>query len=517
MNIAENAAPWWNSTVFYEVYISRFCDSNGDKVGDFPGLTSKLPYLKKLGINGIWLTPFYLSPKIDNGYDIADYYQIDPSFGSLKDFDRFMAKAKKLGIRVIIDLVLNHTSTSHHWFQEAYRDKKSTFRDYYIWQDKPNNWESFFGGSAWEKDQSGTAYYYHAFAPEQADLNWSNPEVQKAMFAVMDFWLKRGVDGFRLDVINFLKSTLDFTDNPYSSDGKQIHLYDQDCAGILPLIRQIRKFCDQYGEKLLVGEVGSEDMALLKLYTGREKLHTVFNFNLGSLKTFDLVVFFKQLELMAKTYNQKESWSSLFFSSHDMPRFQERFEFTREQAKLLALLQFTFPGLPFVYYGEEIFLANQIVSKVEDIEDVQGRLAYQEGIDSGLTEAEALQLANSRNRDFSRGWMKWDFSLQEEDFFNFYQRLIDLRKNTPALTQGEISDLKVDRGLISYSRKGTTKTLDVLLNFGKEELTIFGLREGMKVVLSTVSLAVQMEDDVITLSLPPYSACILEQPPIDEV
>ncbi|WP_258168104.1 alpha-amylase family glycosyl hydrolase [Paenibacillus sp. AR247] len=202
--------PWWKSSVFYEIYMPSFCDGNGDGTGDFQGLTSKLDYLRELGIGGIWLTPFYPSPRVDNGYDISDYYGVDPVFGTLDDFDRFVREARRRGIRVIADLVLNHTSADHPWFIESRSSRTSPKRDWYIWKDAvdggtPNHWESFFGGTAWEWDEATGQYYYHAFAKEQVDLNWANPEVREAMKEVMSFWLGRGIDGFRLDVINFLK------------------------------------------------------------------------------------------------------------------------------------------------------------------------------------------------------------------------------------------------------------------------------------------------------------------------
>ena len=288
---------WWKETVFYEIYMPSFKDGNNDGIGDFKGIASKLDYLHKLGVKGIWLTPFYPSPKVDNGYDISDYYNVDKDYGTLEDFKDFLEKAHKLDIKVIGDIVLNHTSSEHPWFKESRRSKDNEKRDFYIWRKgKPNNWESFFGGDAWEYDDVTKEYYYHAFAKEQVDLNWANPRVYDEMIKVLKFWLDLGVDGFRFDVINFLTVNEDLSDNnPYDENGEQIHKFDKNQKGILDIIRRLAKEIKNIKEDaFLVGEVGSEDLNDLIDYSGKDLLDVVFNFNLGSMESFSAEKIYKE-------------------------------------------------------------------------------------------------------------------------------------------------------------------------------------------------------------------------------
>ncbi|HET6872449.1 MAG TPA: alpha-glucosidase, partial [Sporolactobacillaceae bacterium] len=459
---------WWKQAVFYEVYMPSFCDGNGDGIGDFKGLTSKLDYLKELGIDGIWLTPFYKSPKVDNGYDIADYYSIDEDYGSMADFETFVKQAHEREIKVIADLVLNHTSSEHPWFKDARSSKDHPKRDWYIWKDPveggpPTNWESFFGGSAWEFDQESGQYYYHAFAKEQVDLNWTNPEVKQAMGDVMAFWLDKGIDGFRLDVINFLTVNKTFKNNPYDSNGtEQLHLYDKDQEGILDTVHEISEFVHGYPDKFLVGEVGSEELSVLQTYSGDGKLDVVFNFNLGSQPTLNVESIFTQLKEMERVYT-KDQLPTLFFSSHDMSRHISRFGKgkpgkEKDLAKLMAGLMLTARGVPFIYYGDEIGQRDLILDDLLEMKDVQGLTAYHLALEKGLSEEEALKQANEKGRDKSRSPMQWnsteyagfssvahwiqlpkDFSQQTveaqlkdpQSMLSFYKDLIRIRKKNP--------------------------------------------------------------------------------------
>lgn len=250
---------WYQHTVFYEIYVPSFCDSNGDGIGDLQGIVSKIPYLAQLGIKGIWLTPFYPSPRVDNGYDIRDYCNVDQVFGTMEDFKCLLERAHAYGIRVIIDVVINHTSNQHPWFLESKKSKDNPYRDYYIWEEKPrNNWESFFAGSAWEYEQETKEYYYHAFSKEQVCLNYSNPRVKEEIFQVLKFWLDLGVDGFRFDVINFLKvQRTNWPDNPFDGH-KQIHKYDKNQAGILEFIEELKSYVSKWQDKFLLGEIGED-------------------------------------------------------------------------------------------------------------------------------------------------------------------------------------------------------------------------------------------------------------------
>lgn len=495
--------PWWKCSVFYEIYMPSFCDGNGDGTGDFQGLTSKLDYLRELGIGGIWLTPFYPSPRVDNGYDISDYYGVDPVFGTLADFDRFVREAHRRGIRVIADLVLNHTSAEHPWFIESRSSRTSPKRDWYIWKDAvdggtPNNWESFFGGTAWEWDEATGQYYYHAFAKEQVDLNWANPEVREAMKEVMSFWLGRGIDGFRLDVINFLKVSGQFKENPVTADGEQDHRFDQNQEGIVEAIRDICEFVrSQNKDVFMVGEVGSEDMEVLRRYSGGDLLDVVFNFNLGSRKELKVQEMFAELVRMEELH-RPEQVPTIFFSSHDMPRHYSRFSSGDDAvdlctAKLMAALMLTAKGVPFIYYGDEIGMRDFVPADIGQMRDIQGLTAYRMAKESGMPDSDALAAAILRSRDHSRTPMQWDgsryggFSLHgswiplgpssrqvhvqkqwgsKHSLLEFYRSLIRLRGKHKALQTGKYTFLKRKGECIYYGRQSEEEEIWVALNFG---------------------------------------------------
>jgi glycosidase len=510
-------AKWWKQSTFYEIYMPSFKDGNGDGIGDFAGITSKLDYLKELGVDGLWLTPFYPSPKVDNGYDISDYYGIDPDYGSMADFELFIQEAHVRGIKVIADLVLNHTSSKHQWFQESKSGKDHPKRDWYIWSDKPNNWESFFGGSAWEYDENTGQYYYHAFAKEQVDLNWANPEVKAAMMDCMKFWLEKGVDGFRFDVINFLKVNDNFRDNPFDElKNEQIHLYDKDQDGILAVIEEIADFVHQYPDKFLVGEVGSEDLAILKQYSGLNLLDVVFNFNIGSIENFDAEKLFQQVVATENVYDQSQI-STLFFSSHDMSRHFSRFGGDEDRAKLVAAFMLTAKGVPFIYQGDEIGMRDWACDDISKMKDIQGITHYQLALQAGKSQEEALVIANEKSRDKSRTPMQWSaehhvgFSEKEpwitipEDAYNvtvedqqmdstsmltFYKKLMRLRKTHSALTNGNYEFLRDEDDMISFARKDRAEKIVVALNFStqpksfeidmKSELLLSNKRKGFE-------------------------------------
>lgn len=306
---------WWKETVFYQIYMPSFADSNGDGYGNFKGISGKLGYLKALGVKRLWLTPFLKSPKVDNGYDVADYYTIDPTYGTMDDFRNFLKEAHHNGIKVVMDMVLNHTSTDSQWFQESRKSTDNKYRDYYIWQDKPNNWESFFGGTAWEKDNTTGQYYYHKFDVRMADLNWANPEVVSEVQKVLRFWLDAGVDGFRLDVINFLTTDGITKDNPLK-EGKQEHTNDIDQKGVKNAMRVIKSTVSEYKNRFIVGEIGSDKIAVLQQYQSPDLLDVVFNFNFGSIAEFSSDRIFCELQSMEA---KMISYPTLFFGSHDMP------------------------------------------------------------------------------------------------------------------------------------------------------------------------------------------------------
>ncbi|MCC3356833.1 glycoside hydrolase family 13 protein [Bacillus sp. REN16] len=530
---------WWKKAVFYEIYMPSFCDGNGDGIGDFAGITSKLDYLSNLGINGIWLTPFYQSPKVDNGYDISDYYSVDPDYGTMADFEQFLSEAHRRNMKVIVDIVLNHTSSEHRWFQESRSSKDHPKRDWYIWKDpvdgkEPNNWESFMGGSAWKFDKTTGQYYYHGFAEEQVDLNWANPEVKQAMFDVMKFWLDKGVDGFRLDVINHLKVKENYPDNPFDQEtNKQIHLFDMDQEGILEIIKEVSAFVHAYPDKFLVGEVGSEDLTVLKEYCGTNKLDVVFQFNLGSIPTLDVANIYKQLTDMESEYGDDQI-PTLFFGSHDMSRFISRFaieDYEEEVAKLLATLMLTAKGVPFIYYGDEIGMRDLVIDDISKMKDVQGVIAYQLAITAGKNETEALAEANLNGRDSSRSPMQWastkHFGFSEvepwisvpdndvtvenqlenpESMLSFYRKLIELRKEIRALSVGNYQQLQEENNLLMYERSDEDSTVNVYLNFSHQNRKV-SLDDNSNILLSSRRSSILSEQE---LEILPYEAIIVE-------
>jgi len=489
---ANTEKQWWKETVFYEIYMPSYKDSNKDGYSDFNGMTSKLDYIASLGVKGIWLTPFFQSPKVDNGYDISDYLQIDSSYGNLKDFNDFIAEAHQRDIKVIIDIVLNHTSTEHYWFKESRKSKNNPYRDYYIWKDSPNNWESFFGGTAWEYDSLTEQYYYHKFAKEMADLNWQNPKVIEEVRSILRFWLDLGVDGFRLDVINFLNTDGITLDNPMDENGNQKHVYDLDQKGIKQAMRTIKKTVNEYESRFIVGEIGSDKIEVLKQYQGRELLDVVFNFNFGSIPAFSAAQLFNELQSMERNMN---NYPTLFFGSHDMPRLHSRLsENNPQRAYALAALMLSAKGVPFIYYGEEIGMKNHIADSFDDIRDIQGITHYHLAIQEGLDSKEALNIANKHNRDKSRSPMQWNsdtlagFSAtkswipinpdyktlnvaeqekQEESMLSKYKGLINLRNTEAVLQYGEYEKLSIQDDCIQIVRIYEGTKVHVLLNFGK--------------------------------------------------
>ncbi|KFF11707.1 alpha-glucosidase [Flavobacterium hydatis] len=488
---------WWKESVFYQIYMPSYADSNGDGYGDFKGMTQKLDYLKELGIKGIWLTPFLTSPKVDNGYDIADYYEVDPTYGNKADFDTFLSEAHKRGIKVIIDMVFNHTSTDSKWFQESRKSKDNPYRDYYIWKDEPNNWESFFGGTAWEKDTLTNQYYYHKFDKRMADLNWSNPKVVTEIQNVLRFWLDAGVDGFRLDVINFLNTDGITKDNPIKN-GQQEHIHDIDQEGVKNAMRIIKSTVNEYDNRFIVGEIGSDKIEVLKQYQSQDLLDVVFNFNFGSIKEFSTQRIFDELQSMEKNMS---NYPTLFFGSHDMPRMIDRLaNGNPDRATALTALILTAKGVPFIYYGEEIGMHNIIAQNIDEMVDIQGRTHYELALAQGKSKNEALIEGNEHNRDKSRSPMQWNsdsfagfskektwikinpdykktnvnvLTPQKNSILNTYKKLIALRNKEKVLQYGDYDNLKHQEDQISFTRSYQGDKITVIINFGlKKEITL---------------------------------------------
>tara|TARA_R110000868_G_scaffold152940_3_gene378189 strand:- start:232 stop:1857 length:1626 start_codon:yes stop_codon:yes gene_type:complete len=503
---------WWKETVFYEIYMPSYKDSNGDGYSDFKGLTSKLDYIQNLGIKGIWLTPFLQSPKVDNGYDVSDYYTIDSTYGTLEDFKYFLKKAHQKDIKIIMDLVVNHTSTESKWFKESKKSKDNPYRDYYIWEDAPNNWESFFGGSAWELDSTTNQYYYHQFDVKMADLNWGNPKVVKEIQDVLRFWLDMGVDGFRLDVINFLTTEGITLDNPTNEKGEQEHLNDINQKGVKKAMKTIRSTVNEYDNRFIVGEIGSNKIEVLKQYQGTELLDVIFNFNFGSISEFSAQRIFNELQSMEKNMS---NYPTLFFGSHDMPRLINRLAKNNpERAETLAALMLTAKGVPFIYYGEEIGMENIEANSLDEMMDIQGRTHYNLSLDNGKSKEEALIIGNTHNRDKSRSPMQWNdtefagfsnktpwikvhenhtylnvasLEKKENSLLNNYKKLIALRNSEPALQYGKYKQLSFLNDVIAFTRTFNGDTIKCYFNFGENPKKI-ALEKNENILLGELTM-----------------------------
>ncbi|MFA5972167.1 MAG: alpha-glucosidase [Lentimicrobiaceae bacterium] len=483
---------WWKESVFYEIYMPSFQDSDGNGYSDFKGMTSGLDYLQSLGIRGIWLTPFLKSPKVDNGYDVADYYEIDPVYGKMADFKIFLNEAHQRGIKVIMDMVVNHTSTESKWFRESRKSIDNPYRDYYIWKDKPNNWESFFGGTAWKLDSLTNRHYYHKFDARMADLNWSNPNVVEEIQKVLRYWLGLGIDGFRFDVINFLTTDGIVADNPIK-DGKQEHIFDIGQPGVKEAMKIIKSTVAEYKHKFVVGEIGSDKLDIINQYQAPDLMDVVFNFNFGSIPEFSVERIFSELQKMDQ---EMSDYPTLFFGSHDMPRLMDRLAGGDSgKAKALAALMLTARGVPFIYYGEEIGMQNIQATCFDEIVDIQGKINYKLALQAGKTPEEALIEGNNHNRDKSRSPMQWDSSInagfstgipwikvyenyrnvnvlqsqqQKTSILSRYKALLELRNSEKTLQYGTYEKLELNEDRILFTRTYEGNKITVIVNFGKE-------------------------------------------------
>ena len=498
---------WWQNGVIYQIYPKSFQDTTGSGTGDLRGVTQRLDYLKTLGIDAIWLTPFYISPQVDNGYDVANYTAIDPAYGTLDDFDELVAEAHARGIRIVLDMVFNHTSTQHAWFRESL-NKASPYRQFYIWRDGtpeqlPNNWRSKFGGNAWRWHAESEQYYLHLFAPEQADLNWENPAVRAELKKVCEFWADRGVDGLRLDVINLISKDQDFPNDEtgdgrrFYTDGPRIHEYLQEMSRDVFTPRNL----------MTVGEMSSTSLENCQQYAsldGRE-LSMTFNFHHlkvdypGGEKWTLAKPDFVALKTLFRHWQQgmhNKAWNALFWCNHDQPRIVSRFGDEGERrvaaAKMLGMVLHGMQGTPYIYQGEELGMTNPHFSRITDYRDVESLNMFAELRASGREPDELLAILASKSRDNGRTPMQWDAShnagftegepwigvcdnyetvnaraaLDDADsVFYTYQSLIRLRKTLPVLTWGDYEDLLPEHpSLWCYRRQWQGQTLMVVAN-----------------------------------------------------
>ena len=507
---------WWKEGIVYQIYPRSYQDSDGDGIGDLNGIINRLDYIKSLGVDIIWLCPVYKSPNDDNGYDISDYYNIMDEFGTMHDFDRLLSEMKQRGLRLVMDLVANHTSDEHQWFLES-REKNSPKKDYYIWRDgvdgkAPNNWQSIFGGSAWKYDEVAGQYFLHLFTKKQPDLNWENPAVRREIYDVMKFWLDKGIDGFRMDVISVI-SKRNYDDSPYPAlndtisqvyaNGPKIHEYLQEMH---------REVMSNY-DMMTVGEGPgiSLDTGLDYVDKSRKELDMVFHFDHmfidhGAGGKFDVVpydfVHFKQVFAKWDTLLKGKGWGSIFLGNHDFPRVVSRFgndkNYWAESAKLLATMLLSLRGTTYIYQGDEIGMTNVAFDRIEDYNDVETHNAYQEEVVEGGRDLQdfmkavhiqgrdnartPMQWSGEQNAGFTSGepWLKLNpnyteinvSSQQEENdsVLNYYRKMVRIRKEHLTLVYGDFEMLEEDhQQLFAYRRSDDDGQFLVVHNFSEQD------------------------------------------------
>lgn len=548
---------WWKEAVIYQIYPRSFMDSNGDGIGDLKGITSRLDYLKYLGIDVIWLSPVYKSPNDDNGYDISDYQAIMDEFGTMEDFDEMLAAAHERGIRIVMDLVVNHTSDEHKWFMESRSGKDNPYRDYYIWREgkdamtPPNNWGSCFGGSAWQYDEATAMYYLHLFSKKQPDLNWDNPDVRKKVFDMMTWWCDKGIDGFRMDVISLISKTKEMPDGkvsglygdygPYCVHGPNVHRYLQEMN---------EKVLSKY-DIMTVGETPGVTCELAKQYAGEDtrELNMVFQFEHVDASgkygkwTDEKMPLTKLKDIMSRWQTElyDKAWNSLFWDNHDQPRAVSRFgddrpKYREISAKMLATCLHMMQGTPYIYQGEELGMTNFPFQSPEDFRDIESINAYKEWCESGKVDHETfwpcmlfisrdnartpVQWNDEKNAGFSTGtpWIPVNPNYKEinakaetadpDSVFHYYKKLISLRKHNPIIVYGKYEPLLKDsEELFVYTRTLGSQKLFVACSFTDEE-THLSLPEEF---IGSACLISNIENhyDKQEISLKPYEAFVL--------
>lgn len=501
---------WWKKAVVYQVYPKSFQDSDNDGIGDIRGLINRLDYLENLGITALWLNPVYLSPGVDNGYDISNYEQIDPVYGSMADMDELIDEAKKREIKIIMDLVVNHTSDKHPWFVESHQSRDNKYRDYYVWRDpvdghEPNELQSTFGGSAWEFDSQTGQYYLHQFSKQQPDLNWQNPDLRNEIYKMMNFWIDKGIGGFRLDVIDLIGKN---PDTMQMANGKDLH----------PFLQEMNQ--QTFGNKNLmtVGETWGATPEIAKLYSGKNRLELsmVFQFehtqldqdprgdkwdyeplNLHDLK---MVLNKWQVDL------QDEGWNSLFWNNHDLPRAVSAFgndsEYRVESAKMLAILLHLMKGTPYIYQGEEIGMTNCPVQSIDEVSDIESINMYNEKKKEGIDSQSIINAINHKGRDNARTPMQWNgtdryagFSKakpwlhlnpnfktinvmdqidDQNSIYNTYKKLVAFRKQHPIVVNGNYELINTPDNVYAYIRELDGQKLLVVANLSdkSEEISL---------------------------------------------
>lgn len=554
---------WWKEAVAYQIYPKSFYDSNNDGIGDIKGITQKLSYLADLGIDVLWICPFYKSPMKDNGYDISDYYAIDPMFGTMEDMDELLAKAKEYNIKVLVDLVLNHSSTEHKWFQEAISSPNSPYRDYYIFKDQqgnelPTNWRSVFGGPVWEKTTDGSCYM-HVFDKSQPDLNWENPKVRQELYDMINYWLDKGVGGFRLDAITFIKKDQDYPNLPPDGEdglaGLQSVSLNQKGIGVF--LKELKEKTYGRMEAMTVAEAPGVPYEQLDEYIGDDgHFSMIFDFSYAdidvnadgnwhskkdwSIKDLREAIFHSQLSI------QEVGWGALYLENHDQPRSIDKYfrdedcsdkEKSFYYGSVLATMYFLLRGTPFIYQGEEIGMRNCPFSSIEEYDDVASKDQFQRAICAGMTSEEALKVVYRRSRDNSRTPMQWSDSENggfthgqpwlkvnpnyseinvenqmddQNSLYQYYKKLIQLRKTSSykdVLVYGSIEPaLEEYDHIVAYNRKLNDTEIVVITNFSSQQYNI--PMECKECILSNYT-NVDYDEYQKEMTLRPYEAVVL--------
>lgn len=548
------APRWWQDAICYQIYPRSFADSNGDGIGDVPGLIARLDYLKWLGVTALWISPFYPSAQIDWGYDVSDYIGVHPDYGTLAEVERLIAEAHRRGLRILLDLVLNHTSDQHAWFQASKSSRANPYREWYVWRagradGPPNDWESIFGGPAWTLDEATGQYYYHFFFAEQPDLNWRNPAVKAALFDVMRFWLDRGVDGFRLDAIGSLFEAEDLRDSRTGGSLEEMFInarrgvfddwetmrakirHQMNQPEIHPLLQEMRALVDEYGDRVLLGE--SDDIALYG--AGADELHSVFNFALIEKLEAD---YQRQVLLKRRAQLPAGAWDCHTVGNHDRRRsysFYSDGEHDELRARLALALVMFLPGTPVFYYGEEIGMRQSAPRRLEQMKDTFGTRFYHILRSRyGFEHAEALHIgAEVMGRDGCRTPMQWrnaphagftlpaaepwlpvnpnyaegvnvdDQRAEPGSTLHYFRALAQVRQAHPALQRGTLRLLEDTGPVLAFWREHQSEHLLVVLNMSAEARTL-----ALPAPVRVVSASPPAQQAALTLHLPPYGLCL---------
>ncbi len=553
---------WWHKSVVYQIYPKSFNDTTGNGQGDIRGIIEKLDYLKELGIEVIWLTPMYRSPQNDNGYDISDYYNIDELYGTMEDFEEMLREAHKRDIKIVMDIVVNHSSTENEWFKKS-EEGDPEYKDFYIWKDaadgkEPTNWESKFGGNAWKWSEKRGQYYLHLFDVTQADLNWENENVRKKVYEMIRFWLNKGVDGFRLDVINLISKDQRFlnddgSDTRFVADGRRFYT---DGPRIHEFLKEMNKEAFGGGELLTVGEMSSTSLDNCIRYSNPDEKELSMTFSFHHLKVdytngekwtkapFDFIQLKKILSTWQKGMYEGNGWNATFWNNHDQPRALSRFgndrEYHKESAKMLATVLHGLQGTPYIYQGEEFGMTKPYFDDISKYRDVESTNMYEILLGRGLSKEKVLGILMQKSRDNSRTPMQWndgknagfttgtpwigipenyikinaEAALKDHDsIFWHYKNLISLRRNEELLITGKYEDIDIENERVyAYKRTDKEGELIVISNFYIEtaEFDVMGLElEKASILLSNYKEAPELKDGIIVLK--PYESVIFKK------